>query len=492
MELRKKGITTIELLVAFVVLTVSISAVVMIIFGNQTFALDSKVSQQALYHLEEGIEEAYARSRANFADLDDFNMTLPDSEDDVFGNNLTVDIIEISDCAKIAKSKISWDLSPVRHRDQFVSSVFVSTSSAASLGGDCDTTAFSSDWDNPVAPNGLDVGGASATDIEVLDGYAYLVTAPNSAGKPDFFVVDVSDPLNPAFLSSLNTPSKKNYAVDVASGYAYIASSLDGSSTGQFQIVDVSVPATPILVATSSLPTVGGSFPDGVAINYHENKVYVGTHRTAGREFHIFDVSSPASPSHLGLIELNHNVNDIVVKGDLAYLASSDNNHELMIIDISNPASLTHPDITQLSDPVPGSEDGTSLFVLGNKVYLGRKRASSEPDFLILDVSDKTAPYDIPILGSINLGMNPSTASVEGVFVKAGYAFLATTHSNQEIKIFNILDPANIQTTSSCAESFNYPQTPTSLDVDGEHVFVSNSSNDALRIVFNSSTACMP
>jgi len=115
----------------------------------------------------------------------------------------------------------------------------------------------------------------------------------------------------------------------------------------------------------------------------------------------VYDVSSPASPSLMGSIELGHSVNDIYVAGSFAYLATDDETGELMVIDISSPATMQHPDGTGMKYDLTGTQDGTALFYSSGVVFIGVGRSSGDSaswhDFYALNVS---IPTNITELGS--------------------------------------------------------------------------------------------
>src|SRR3990172_6540077 len=63
------GQSTLEMLVALVILIMSIAAAVLIIFTIQSSSVDTKVSQEALYRAQQELEKARAQARENFASL---------------------------------------------------------------------------------------------------------------------------------------------------------------------------------------------------------------------------------------------------------------------------------------------------------------------------------------------------------------------------------------------------------------------------------------
>jgi hypothetical protein len=226
---------------------------------------------------------------------------------------------------------------------------------------------------------------SSTTSLDVLKGYVYITGS--STSTPNFFIVDTHS--TPLLSSSLSTGSKLN-DVDTAGSYSYIAS--DGPLY-QFKVIDHTNSSSPYIIAQSTLPGVSGSFPHATSIFYYKSKVYVGTHRTAGNEFHVYDVSIPSLPQWLGSLELNHNVNSISVKDSYAYLGTSGNSKDIIIIDINDPKHMK----IESSLSFLGNEDTLSVFLMGTILYAGRSKSTSTtvPDTITMDISDPLFPYII-------------------------------------------------------------------------------------------------
>lgn len=78
-----------------------------------------------------------------------------------------------------------------------------------------------------------------------------------------------------------------------------------------------------------------------------------------------------------------------------------------------------------------GNQNGLKIQTQGNYAYLLRQ--DSNPDFIIIDISDTQNPF---ILGSLNLSGNP-----QDIFVSGGYAYIASGDDDQELQIINISNP---------------------------------------------------
>jgi len=487
------GSSTLEILLAFAVLTLSMSAVIMVGFGNQSVSVDSETNTEAINKANSSVEKARADSRENFFSV------LSNSQTEISGPlsyQNALEVLDISPCKKEVTGVVSWNLNSPRPQEVRVSTLLTSIAETLALGGDCDTDPVG-DWDNPQSAVSVNINGqSSATGIDIQDEIVYLSTNPSSPAKEDFFIYEFdSNSLTLTELSSLDTSSGIN-AVDVAGNYAYLA---NNETTRQLMVVDISDPENPNLISSSTLPQMTTGV--GRSIFYHQDKVYIGTQYLAcpptcssgqNNEFHIYDVSNPLSPSWLGSLNLNHNINEIAVQGDLAFLATSDNSGELSIVDISDSSSMQLPDDTGMKFDAPGNQDGTSLYVLGAKAYLGLWRgtgsgnSSALSDFFALDVSN---PSSISTFGSRDLGIS-NNAGIVGIRVRGNLAFLAIDHPTFGFAILNISD--SLLPDHTVCTSLNFSENTTGIDMEDNFVFTANRSNAEIRVIQDQSTQCTP
>lgn len=304
-----------------------------------------------------------------------------------------------------------------------------------------------------------------ATGVDVFKKHVFisLISDDEEEGRPDLIVADISgllagsSPDPPLDVLAINTGFGLN-AIDVANGFVYGAVK---SSAGQFAVIDATNPTTVFLTASSSLPGVGGVRPEGWSVAYHDSMVYVGTRRTAGHEFHIFNVSDPQHPVWLGSKEVNHNVNNIVVRDGVAFLATSGNSRDLIVLDVSVPQAIS--ELITLN--LPGNEDGRSLALLGDRLFLGRfKSTVGNPDFYIIDVANVRASSTASVLGSFVVG-----ADVHSVAVQHDIAILGTAKAGATLQVVHIASSTNI---FSLAE-FDTGEKVTGVDYQDDVVFLS-------------------
>lgn len=212
-------------------------------------------------------------------------------------------------------------------------------------------------------------------------------------------------------------------------------------------------------IARKNLPNVFGSYPGARSIFYFNDVLYVGTHRTAGNEFHTFDVKNPSSPVWLGSVELNHNINQIQIQNHYAFLATSGNTDDVIIVDASDSNKLRQ--VSALS--FNGNEDTLSIMLSGNTLYAGRakSRIVSEPEFIISDISSSTKPYQ---LGSLYFN-----SSVIAIKAFGNFAYIVTSTTNSYfLRIISIVNPRQpIEITK-----INLLNEPTNLEYQNGFLYV--------------------
>lgn len=476
-----RGSSIIEVLIASAVITLSISASAMLIFSNQSVVLDSDAATDATYKAKKILEDARALALQDFnsPDLDSGLQTF--SNEQIYGRKLN--IIKTG-CKIQAEAIVTWSTETLRPQFLDLSSEFVDTKEAYRQGGDCDGT-IPGKWDNPITAVSTPIGGAGATDIDVDNYFIYLASNPSPAAKEDFYIYEFN-PTTFALSGIGINVSKGIYAIDYAHDYVFA-----GSEDTDQEVLSIHVAnhTAPSVVDVEALPDVTAAGVETRSVRYYDGKVYVGTNYlacpscvpTRNNEFHIFTETSPGELGWSGRYKVNHNINDIVVRGNYAYLATSDDAGELHIYNISNPSNIQFVRKIDLS----GNEDGLALYVSGNKLYLGRERTpAARKDFYIFTLTDPENPTEWT---SINLGLNPGT-TVEEIIVKGSLAFVGLDNPTAGLKILNV-STIPIVNHSTCT-SLNFSENTSAMDMWGDFLFTANRSNDEIRIIRDQPSIC--
>lgn len=493
----KKGMATLEILIAFAVLILCISAVIMVSFGNQSVAVDSRISNEAIVRAQKMLEKARADSREDFNLVNPYSTPAPAPySPDKLNVDTSATDPSLGPQTKRVASIVSWQLG-----GRTLSTILTTLLTNPGSDDTC-SSVLAGDWKNPkmIPPDGYDfkdlisesANGFSLTGLDVDNGKLYVTTdkVPGSYHNDyTFFIFNVSNPLiQPPYLSTNgvdNNPSSGDglNAVTVAKNgtniYAYVANSHDanfqtcaqGTSCSQLQVIDVSDPTTPKVqtpfgasykLPSASQPYVTGNITSsngqavGKSIFYKDGYIYLGlTKTTNGPAFHVIDVHNPLSPQWVGSWPASSStfgssgapINSIYVKDGYAYLAHPTGltgapSEQLTVVDVSVPTNPQRKSGFFWNSGSGGN--GKSVFKVGDNLYLGRTATKlsgvndTNPEFFILNA---TNPTNIPAtpLGSLPL---PAVAdSINGLTVRDFLVFFLT---NQQFQIWNISNPGSI------------------------------------------------
>lgn len=150
-------------------------------------------------------------------------------------------------------------------------------------------------------------------------------------------------------------------------------------------------------------------------------------------DFFIIDATDGAMPGIVSSLNTGPGMNslDLDFYGKFAYIANQSDANQLQIIDITN---ISAPSLIT-SYKLPGnSEEGLSIFALGNYVYLGTEDSENGREFHVVDVSNPSAPQSV---GSLEI-----SDDVNAIHVQNNYAYLATAYSS-ELLILDVSNPTS-------------------------------------------------
>lgn len=189
-------------------------------------------------------------------------------------------------------------------------------------------------------------------------------------------IVDVSDPLAPVTLGSIDSLGNAFSCWDVAVSGG-IACVVNGYAEQLF-VIDVSDPAAPKLLATEE---VGEPFGVEIIGNY----AYVCVQEFG--PLHLYDISDPADPTYAGNANI-HDAHDVFHHGNRAYVAGE---HELTILDVTFP---NQPEV--LGDVALDYSRNRNVSIIGTYAYI-----SGDDALTVVDVSD---PDDMIVVEQLPIG----------------------------------------------------------------------------------------
>lgn len=436
----KSGSLLVELSIAVAITSISIMAIASVLFARQSYILDVHLRRSALFSAVSNLENARALLDKNY--LSNISTT---SVDGLITSSVSMQ--DETACFKTVSAQSSWQTRNIQKSISF-SILIPFLDYAKSVDGDCGGTSTTSLSIPKIFSTTFT---ASSTALDVFNNKIFVSSVSGSTSTISIFEKSISSTIN--VMSSMKIPGIIT-SLDATKTHLYLG--LQGT-TSPLKTLNIQDSTKPKLIAENTLPGVAGSFPGATSIFYYNNKLYVGAHRTAGNEFHIFDVKT-GSPVWLGSIELNHNINAISVREPYAFLATSGNTQNLIILDISNPKS-----IKKISNVAfTGTEDSLSEFLIGNTLYIGRKKSLKpiDPDFIAIDVTDPTQPT---IIGTTTLQKD-----ITGVRIAGKYAFLA---SNGSPNALTVLDISNLQKIQ-LVNTFSVNEQVQDLDIENASAFL--------------------
>jgi len=297
---------------------------------------------------------------------------------------------------------------------------------------------------DPTSPTLL--GSAETDDATIELAAQGNLAVLGGADGLTFFGAD--DPSAPEELATTNTPGYfPAFDVQVAGNIGYIAS---GST---LQVVDATDPSRPI--GLTSLPLPG--YARGVTINNHY--AYVAC---SSAEIVVVDVSTPAAPTIIGILEGPGSPARVDLEGDHAFVID-DTDFELQVVDISNPAmpelvsstsTSSRPltvaagenvavvtvwnfgieiyDTTNPAAPVRVSRLEENIFARGCTIRGQTAYIAANTGFHILDLSDPANPVEFARLRTMQ--------AVSDVALVNDTAYLL---SGDRIFVVRVVDPTN-------------------------------------------------
>ena len=245
----------------------------------------------------------------------------------------------------------------------------------------------------------------TALDVEVVGTVAYV------ADSSSVTALDVSDPTSPTLFVRLYDAFARFCAVE-ASGSILVAPRHYGT-----HVFDISTPESPVLL--TSLPATVPGFT-----GYHDDVEIVGDLVYIAAVLGpvgIFDVSTPSSPTVVGIYEAPGGCVSLDVSGSLLYLPTA-YGAGLRIVDISDPSA---PTSVGLYDP-PGAREG-DVQMVGDLAYV------AAAGLHIIDISDPSTP--------VVLGFYDTLGYARDVEVHGTLAYVADDFAG--LQILDVTSPSS-------------------------------------------------
>lgn len=302
----------------------------------------------------------------------------------------------------------------------------------------------------------LQVPDVALANIQIVKGGDYIYLLVDSR----LISVAISDPENPEIVNTF-TLQAAGTSIAIAGNYLYMG--IDGSGTlGYFQILDISSPLAPIVVGSLQTQEIEAiSIVGGKAYVYAKSRLYaidvsdpqnpseIGNYYyfnftdgavngnyafgTSGRipGIRMIDISYPANMSEIGAYEyeISPDIRDWAASE--AHLFLQDNlTKKLEVIDITNPVSMTW-----VSDFQHQNEEVRGVKIDGDYAYVFNERYNICCALYVDDISD---PKNIVELGYTELSGQNSL----DIAISDGYAYVLISSPAQLLTV-DVISPTN-------------------------------------------------
>ncbi len=182
------------------------------------------------------------------------------------------------------------------------------------------------DISNPANPQkvaGINLpGNADGLTVFYFGGYVYVGRANGAA--QEFMIINVMNPLNPQVTGGLSNVGDEINDIYVYNQRAYIGTEDDAHS---MYVIDVSNPVAPAVLGSLNI----NMHVYGIYVA-RESLVYVG----GKTKFYIVDATNPTNIINLGSVTIGSRIRDIALSGTLAFLGTEDSNREFQVWNVAN------------------------------------------------------------------------------------------------------------------------------------------------------------
>ncbi len=493
------GFSTLEMMIALAIIILTLSTVLLLVYGGQSVSADSVTNNQGIYAAQAAMEQARAKAREDFSQLAIGTTTTTAG---AYTTMVTVSQgVDSSGNPDPYSKKVTVDTSwSIGSRPQHIKLSTIVANWSFALSGDTCQVPNDANWANPrVLNEGKNVNlgsGNIATALATRGSYVYVTSSGNNV----FSVVNVADSKNPSATPVATLPGSQflnneldsvflsgNYAyvvgydhgggfndqggtVFVRNNIAYIGTN-DGKLT-QFAIIDISTPTSPQVVAGSklNLPT--------------------------GYEFMVVDVSTPSGITAASVKYKFNNVSDqinlIQVYNNKAYVSTENfDNSNLLLV---NGAGFTVFDVSNVPSSAPtlvgyynSNDHGYGMVTKDpSHILLGGHGKNADPKTQLF-MLNATNPASIVKYANSPLTITSTSQDgrLSGIISSGKYGFVATQTTDRTFIVVDISDPDNMSYVTSLGFASNPSRAPAGgLDCQNNVFYIAtDKSADALKII---------
>lgn len=298
--------------------------------------------------------------------------------------------------------------------------------------------------------------GHDRLSVDLLEGTAIV------AHERTLSIIEISDPLSPVMIASLETPEHLMRSNDIVvdRGFAYLAVERNGDGPdgpyGGLQVVDIRDVSSPVWVQHIETGR------RGAAVTVSEGHLYLAEESTrlygswnrpaAPAQLRVFDLSVPASPIETSTFESPDDVDSIITAGSHAYVAAR--YAGLRVLDLSDPSLPSEAGFIDTPDGGPFSvSDGYAYVVDGPLEYWPHST------LWVVNLSTPNRPVLVT-----------STSISAAGNLRASGDRLYISSSTEGLKVLDISNPSSPAEVGEWAPT--WLERSGALAVSGEHVYL--------------------
>ena len=481
-RLNPRGFSILELMLALMILTATVSAVVLITIGLPITLADGNLRAQAIQIANTQLQKEYILGLTSFSSV----SSIGSSSENSYTRSLTVTTKD-GGMSKLLSSMVSW-IDP-KGKNQYVALTGRITDFNAT--NFCNPVLLG-DWMHP--HSFIQPFASHPFQTLVANSSLLVAAAINTPQKTDATIslFSLASSTNPVLVGEIDTATStragfaalaihNSLVFGASANAANFATCVSGPACSQLQIIDISSTTHPSVIqnlqlAASSGPyaTGSGGQSAGKSIFYANGIIYLGLQKTGvpnGHEFNIINVENPYTPIWLGGYSVGRTINQIRIVNGFAYLATDNPAKELLVLDVHDPAHIT----LVTSYDAPGNSAfgfGEALDTASTTLIFGRSYILNEPEFTLFDISSATSPH--------LLGTEPIASSTDSILSLTLRSFLAFVLTSSAVEFWNI---ANTSIPSPYAIPYMLPGTSpvvgtNGLACSGNALFVASSDSN--------------
>lgn len=315
-------------------------------------------------------------------------------------------------------------------------------------------------WANPTQESLVNMTGTgNKLKVKVQGNYAYLVDATN------FFVMDLDNLAGSPVGSLAITGTATN--LFVSGTYAYISST---SNNSELQIIDISSPTNPQRPAggNQGIFDAGGN-TDATSVAVSGNFAYLTKLQGGGPAIELtkVNITTKNNPTSSATLNFASNINDIVIIGSYAYLATSAAT-ELQYADINTFGSISTAGDGNLASSAASIDGASGLLTVATGTTI--------------NAVPLTSPTTFGIERTLNVGQTINDVSYDNTL---GYVFLAENNSTQEFQVINATTTPNPTLVGTYNINNDVSNTANGITYDStrDRAYIANSADNAEFVV---------